>query len=99
MVNISQKFVAKLNLKFGTDLNPGKSKTKCIAFSRKKRAMQPLKEIMLDSYTLPWVNQVKHLGHTLQVDNSMSIDVNLKRGAFIGKVNSLLQEFYFQKYL
>ena len=57
--------------------------------------MQPLKEIMLDSYTLPWVNQVKHLGHTLQVDNSMSIDVNLKRGTFIGKVNSLLQEFYF----
>ena len=25
----------------------------------------------------------------------MKIDVNLKRGAFIGKVNSLFQEFYF----
>ena len=95
MVNISQNFVSKLNLKFGTDSNPEKSKTKCTAFSKRRRAMTPFKQIILDEHVLPWVEQVKHLGHTLQVDNSMKIDINLKRGAFIGKVNSILQEFYY----
>ena len=37
----------------------------------------------------------KHLGNTLQADNSMKTDCILKRGRFIGKVNSLLQEFHF----
>ena len=95
MVNISQKFVKTLSLKFGTDSNPEKSKTKCIAFTKKRRAIQSLKPIILDEQALPWVEQVKHLGHTLQVDNSMRKDINLKRGAFTGKVNSILQDFYF----
>ena len=38
---------------------------------------------------------LKHLGNTLQSDNSMKVDMSLKRGRFIGKVNSLLQEFHF----
>ena len=50
---------------------------------------------MLDGNTLPWVSQVNHLGHTLQTDNSMKIDINMKRGAFISKVNSILQEFHY----
>ena len=54
-----------------------------------------MKDITLDGYALPWVKQVKHLGHTLQTDNSMKIDICLKRGAYIGKVNSILQEFYY----
>ena len=44
---------------------------------------------------LPWVREVKHLGNTLQSDNTMKTDCVLKRGKFIGKVNSLLQEFHF----
>ena len=56
---------------------------------------QKIKKVNLDGHALPWVKEVKHLGHTLQVDNSMKIDVNLKRGAFIGKANALLQEFHF----
>ena len=95
MINISQKYAQKLNLKFGTDLNPEKSKTKCLAFTKSRRAAAPMKDITLDGYALPWVKQVKHLGHTLQTDNSMKIDICLKRGAYIGKVNSILQEFYY----
>ena len=41
------------------------------------------------------MRQVKHLGHTLQSDNSMTLDMAQKRGIFIAKVNSLLQEFHF----
>ena len=36
-----------------------------------------------------------HLVHTLQSDNKMTIDISIKRGAFIAKINSLLQEFQF----
>ena len=43
----------------------------------------------------PWVQQVKHLGNILQCENTMKKDVAMKRGKFIGKVNSLLQELHF----
>ena len=51
------------------------------------------KRIELDGNELPWVDNVKHLGHLLQSDNSMRRDLAIKRGTFIGKTNSLLQEF------
>ena len=95
MINLSHSYAAKRNLKFGTNENPDKSKTKCIIFSKKKQNKVNLKKISLDGHDLPWVDQVAHLGHTLQVDNSMSIDINRKRGIFIGKTNSLLQEFHY----
>ena len=53
-----------------------------------------VKNIQLNGNILPWVKDVKHLWCTLQSDNSMTMDINQKRGQFIGKVNSLLQEFH-----
>ena len=94
MINLCQKFAERINLKFGTNANPDKSKTKCIAFSRKQSRVV-LDELKLGEHSLPWVSQIKHLGHTLQTDNSMTIDMNHKRGIFIGKVNSLMQEFHY----
>ena len=94
MVNVCQKFVSTRNLRFGTNACPEKSKTKCIVFSRKVKVQDSLKNITLDGNNLPWVSKVKHLGHILQCDNSMTADIALKRGAFIGRVNSILQEFY-----
>ena len=94
-VNLCQSFVEERNLKFGTNINPEKSKTKCIAFKKKMKPDFKPANIMLNGDRLPWVKQVKHLGHTLQTDNSMRVDVAQKRGAFIGKINSLLQEFHF----
>ena len=82
------------NLKFGTNPDPKKAKTKCIIFSKKRKNSQLPANIVLNGVILPWVSQVKHLGHTLQADNSMKVDMAMKRGAFIGKVNSLLQEFH-----
>ena len=53
--------------------------------------------ITLDGLPLPWVDKIQHLGITLESDNSMKTDISLKRGKFIGKVNSILQEFHFAK--
>ena len=50
---------------------------------------------MLDGQSLPWVDRVNHLGCILEEDNSMKMDISAKRGQFIRKINSLLQEFHF----
>ena len=39
--------------------------------------------------------KLNHLGNMIESDNSMKIDISMKRAKFIGKVNSLNQEFYF----
>ena len=93
MVNVCSEFAQKKNLKFGTNTNPEKSKTKCIAFCKKSLDMNNLRSVSLDGVPLPWVRSVKHLGNTLQSDNSMKMDIAIKRGSFIGKTNSILQEF------
>ena len=95
MVDLCQKFTRKKNLKFSTNPDPVKSKTKCIVFSKQQKDLRNIRPIMLNDDPLPWVQQVKHLGNILQCDNSMNIDCTIKRGRFIGKVNSLLQEFHF----
>ena len=41
------------------------------------------------------MNKVNHLGCVLESDNSMKADISNKRGKFIGKVNSMLQEFHY----
>ena len=93
MVNICDKFAKLRKLKFSTNVDPAKSKTKCLVFSRKKHDLDKVAPIMLNGDPLPWVTSVKHLGHTLESNNSMKIDCLAKRGKFIGKVNSLIQEF------
>ena len=93
MVDMCQNFVASRNLKFGTNADPTKSKTKCILFTRRNIPMQEVRPIKLDGNDLPWVDSLKHLGHILEKDNSMRLDITQKRGMFIGKANSLLQEF------
>jgi hypothetical protein len=95
MVNMCQKFTSKKNLKFSTNPDESKSKTKCIVFSKKPKELKNVAPIMLNGDPLPWVQQVKHLGNMMQFDNSMKVDCTQKRGKFIGKVNSLLQEFHF----
>ena len=95
MINESQQFASRMNLKFGTNIVPDKSKTKCVMFARNKRDRTDAKQLTLDGYTLPWVSRVKHLGHTLQTENTMNIDISMKRGSFIGKINSIFQEFHY----
>ena len=95
MVNICQDFTSSRNLKFSTHSNPDNSKTKCIVFSKQIRDRVNVQPIKMNGDPLPWVSQVKHLGSSLQQDNSMRSDMSLKRGKFIGKVMSLFQEFRF----
>jgi hypothetical protein len=82
------------NFKFSTNVDPIKSKTKCIVFSKKQRDRQNVAPVLLNGDPLPWVEEVKHLGNLLECDNSMKRDITIKRARFIGKLNSLSQEFH-----
>ena len=84
MMDICQRFVASRNLKFGTHVDPTKSKTKCNLFSKNNIEASEVKPIRLDGNELPWVDNVKHLEHILEKDNSMKLDISKKRGMFIG---------------
>ena len=95
MVSLCETFSKQRNLTFGTNKDLNKSKTKCIVFSNKEKQTKNLSPIVLYGNNLPWVQTVMHLGCTLQSNNSMSKDTMNKRGIFIGKVNSLLQELHF----
>ena len=97
MVNKCSDFMKKKGLKFSTNVNPEKSKTKCLIFSKKRKDRMNVTPIKLNGDNLPWVGEVKHLGNLLESDNSMRRDIAIKRGQFIGKVNSLSQEFFFVK--
>ena len=95
MVKIGEDFAKSRSLKFSTNADPKKSKTKCLVFSKHVRARQDILPILLNQDPLPWVDTVKHLGNKLESDNSMRQDIAMKKGNFIGKVNSLSQEFHF----
>ena len=95
MVNICEDFAWKHNLKFSTNPDEEKSKTKCMIFSKNIRDRLQVAPIMLNGTPLPWVERLKHLGNILHNDNSMENDVALKCGRFIGKIHSLNQDLHF----
>ena len=91
MIHTCSTYAKNHNLSFSTHDNPRKSKTKCMAFLKKKR---DLKKLALDDKELPWVNSVKHLGTTLTNILNMGQDLLQKRAQYIAKNNELTQEFY-----
>ena len=95
MVSKCSDFMKQKKLKFSTNANPIQSKTKCVIFSRKAIDRLNVGPVKLNGDDLPWVDEVKHLGNLLECNNSMKRDIAIKRGKFIGKLNSLAQEFFF----
>ena len=93
MLEICENFAGHHNLKFSTDVNPKKCKTKCIGFLKKLRKLKNLK---LCGNNLPWVNTFKHLGNNLSNQNSITgHDIDVKRAVAITKNIEMNQEFYF----
>ena len=95
MVNICEQFANIYKLKFSTNINVEKSKTKCMIFSKRVININDVDPIILNGMPLPFVTNVKHIGNLLESDNSMQKDISIKRAQFISKVHSLNQEFHF----
>ena len=93
MLNVCEQYAFMHNLKFSTDANPTKCKTKCLAFLKRDR---PLKQVKLCGNPLPWVDHGKHLGYTIENKiNRMKMDILSKRANYIQKSNEIMQEFSF----
>lgn len=94
MVTLCEQFANEHSLKFSTNEDDiAKSKTKCIIFSSSVINNENICPIVLNGMQLPYVTELKHLGNTLQCNNSMSKDCSYKRAIFISKLHSLNQEF------
>ena len=95
MLSICERYAGDHGLKFSTDPDPKKSKTRCLAFLKKNRVVKP---VLLCGNELPWVTSCKHLGNTIVVaagGDIRSQDIKNKRAGFIDKNNDLVQEFRF----
>ena len=92
MLRTCEEYAASHNLKFSTDPDPVKCKTKLMAFLSKPRELPSL---MLCGTLLPWVDKVKHLGNT--ITNSMDRnqeDTKIKKTQYIDKNNSIMQDLF-----
>ena len=97
MLKVCEEYANSHNLKFSTNPNPQKSKTKCMAFLQKDRELRGL---ILCNNKLPWVKTGKHLG--MRIDNTNNIfsrDIMEKRARYIQGNNQLMQEFSFADHL
>ena len=95
MLDTCQRFATKFNLKFSTDPNPEKSKTKCIFVCGKSKKVQRPAPLFLDGKELPWVESAAHLGHILHESGSMDKDIKAKRASFIGESTEVRETFGF----
>ena len=93
MLNTCQAYAAVHNLKFSTDINPAKCKTKTLAFLKTNRV---LPNLTLCGNPLPWTDKCKHLGTiiTNRIDGCEE-DMRVKNAKYIGKNIELNQEFFF----
>ena len=95
MLQTCQEYAESHNLKFSTDPDPVKFKTKCMAFFFPRKSRE-LPKLRLCGTELPWVSSIKHLGnHLTDQYNGMKQDIKIKRARYIEKNNELYQEFFF----
>ena len=93
MINLAELYFSSHGLKFSTDPDPRKSKTKCIAWLQQPR---PLAPIELCGRQLPWVDKVVHLGMTLtNTRDIINSDMNIKKARYVARNIELNQEFSF----
>ena len=93
MLEICEKFANEHNLRFSTDQNPLKCKTKCIAFVKKPMQLSDMK---LCGNNLPWVNSFMHLGNTITNQHCYTDkDIIVKKAVYVTKCMELNREFHF----
>lgn len=83
------------NIKFSTDPDPNKSKSKAIYVTGNKvKCCLPV-SLSLSNRKLPWVDECDHLGHKFSATGSMELDCKVKRAEFIGQAVKVREQFLF----
>ena len=98
MLGICESFAARSNIRFSTDADPSKTKSKAIyvigkgASKSKSKKPNPL---LLCGKELPWVNRAVHLGIALTEQGDLLQDCKEKRAQFINKSAQIRETFEF----
>ena len=93
MVEIMENLCSEHGLWFSTDPISGKSKTKCISWTKTKRE---LLSIILDGNGLPWVDQINHLGNIITNGRCpISTDIESKKARYVARNCEITQEIYY----
>ena len=99
MLKICENFSSTHSMLFSSDPDPGKSKTKCLFFSRKRKSSE-IRNVFLNGNSLPWVESAKHLGNLLSSKVNLGTyspetksDLLIKRAIFFEKVHQIKQQF------
>ena len=95
MLATCEEFAAENNLKFSTDPDPKKSKTKCIYMCGKIRNVEYPASLQLYGVDLPWVTSAVHLGHELHQLGNMEHDAKVRRAVFIENSTNIREMFGF----
>ena len=96
MLNVCEGFAAKFNIKFSTNEDPIRSKSKAIYVIGQGGVGLPRPvNLVLCDRALPWVQQADHLGHTLHEDGTMRQDIRQKRAQFIDSSVKIGETFGF----
>ena len=94
MLCICEEFASIYNIKYSTDEDPSKSKSKAMYVVGEKKTHLPKPEpLILCGKPLPWVETAEHLGHTLSSDGTMKQDIREKRAQFIDEAVKVRETF------
>ena len=94
LMTTCEKFANQNNLSFSTNIDPNKSKTKCIIFGKSTTNHDKIPNIILNGNPLPWVSKVTHVGNLLSNKADLvEDDCHAKRSKFVARNCSLNQEF------
>ena len=88
-----ESFATESNITFSTDINPNKSKSKCIFVCGSKRNLEKPAPLTLCGKILPYVRQADHLGNVLTEMGNMEQDASVKRASFIRSSSEIREMF------
>ena len=96
MLGTCERFALVNNIRFSTDPNPDRSKSKAIYVTGPHGGgLQKPAPLLLCGRALPWVARAEHLGHALKEDGTMRQDAHEKRARFIDMSVKIRETFAF----
>ena len=95
MLDLCEDYADRYNIMFSTDVNPQKSKSKCIYMVGKARNLVKPVPLRLCGKDLPWVESATHLGHELHSSGTMEHDAKIARAKYIDQTVEVRQSFSF----
>ena len=92
MIRNCEDWSQKYGITFSTDPDPSKSKTKVMVVGSTKKSVRKLCPLQLNGTDLPFVQSIKHLGHTITSEGDMEEEIRHRHGEYIQRVMELREE-------